>query len=873
MQNRKLIFILIGLLLPLAFVQGFEQPKFSTAGFYKLPDTGRDVYSMNVAWRFHKGDIKGGAYNISFDDSQWECISLPHGIEYLPAEASGCINYQGVVWYRKHFTPEAELKGKKLFLHFEAIMGKSKVWVNGKQLTEHFGGYLPVIVDISNELNWNGDNVITVMADNSNDPTYPVGRLQEMLDFSYFGGIYRDCWLIAHNELHITDANYENEVAGGGVYLSFDMVSEGKAEVNIKTHVRNESQRNSAATIVYELQQTDGKIVAQKEYKINVKKGKATYANGLLSVKTPKLWSPETPYLYNLDIYVKDGNGIVVDGMRRRVGIRSIEFKQHEGLWINGKPYGKVVGANRHQEFAVLGNAVPNNLQWRDARKLKDAGARIVRSAHYVLDPAFMDACDELGLFVMVATPGWQFWNEETCFGERVYTDIRNMIRQNRNRPSVFLWEPILNETDYPASFAKNAATICKEECPEVQASCDDAALGDEYFSVLLRPTKNLKPEKTYLIREWGDNVDDWIAQNSDSRVSRSWGEIPMLVQAAHYEDVYRWVCSSSLQVVGGCLWHPFDHNRGYHPEPFYGGIMDAYRQPKTSYYMYMSQRPITRYNFNAESGPMIYIAHEMTPFSPSDVTIYSNCDEVRLTVYKNGKVYTQKKQETAELPSPHFLFKDVYDFMDTKGLARAKKQDEYYMLAEGLIDGKVVTRHKRYPAQCPERLRLRLDNNGTATVADGSDVVTVIAELVDKNGVVRRLNNFEVNFDLEGEGRLIGETTASLCWGTAPILVQSTLKPGKVRVIASIKYEGTVLPLSGELEFETIANPKQELYSENESKLLNIGNSKREARIRSAASKSELEKENERLQQQLNEYRAKEIGEQQTKFGIGLND
>ena len=89
----------MGLLFPLALVQGFEQPKFSTAGFYRLPDSGRDVYSMNVAWRFHKGDIEGGAYSVSFDDSQWECVSLPHGIEYLTAEASGCINYQGVVWY------------------------------------------------------------------------------------------------------------------------------------------------------------------------------------------------------------------------------------------------------------------------------------------------------------------------------------------------------------------------------------------------------------------------------------------------------------------------------------------------------------------------------------------------------------------------------------------------------------------------------------------------------------------------------------------------------------------------------------------------------------------------------------------------------
>ena len=96
---------------------------------------------------------------------------MPNGIEYLPTEASGCINYQGEVWYRKHFAPDAALKGKKLFLHFEAIMGKSKVFVNGKLLTEHFGGYLPVVVDVTDALDWNGNNVIAVWADNSDDPS------------------------------------------------------------------------------------------------------------------------------------------------------------------------------------------------------------------------------------------------------------------------------------------------------------------------------------------------------------------------------------------------------------------------------------------------------------------------------------------------------------------------------------------------------------------------------------------------------------------------------------------------------------------------------------------------------------------------------
>ena len=148
---KRILSVALFVLLVLSPVFAAQDLRFSTAGFWKLPDTGREVYSMNPAWRFFKGNVDG-AFEADFDDSGWDCVSLPHGIEYLPVEASGCINYQGVVWYRKHFTPGEELKGKKLFLHFEAIMGKCKVWVNGRQVTEHFGGYLPVIADISDAL-------------------------------------------------------------------------------------------------------------------------------------------------------------------------------------------------------------------------------------------------------------------------------------------------------------------------------------------------------------------------------------------------------------------------------------------------------------------------------------------------------------------------------------------------------------------------------------------------------------------------------------------------------------------------------------------------------------------------------------------------
>ena len=883
-KNLLIIIFLIGTSCLLAM----DLPKFSTAGFYELPNTGRKVYSMNLAWRFIKGDVEGTPYVVDFDDSSWEVVSIPHGLEYLPVEASGCVNYQGVVWYRKRFIPESCLKGKQLFIHFEAIMGKSEVYVNGKLLKKQYGGYLPVILDVTEELEWGKENVIAVKADNSDDPLYPVGKAQNMLDFTYFGGIYRDCWLVAHNDVFITNANYENEVAGGGLFVSFADVSEKSAVVNLKAHIRNNSMKGERVTVSFELKDKQGKVVKQTKKKISVKKGTASYALSSMLIESPCLWSPEDPYLYDLDIMVHNEQGKVIDGYRQRVGIRSIEFKQNEGLWINGKPYdGKLMGTNRHQDFAVLGNALPNSMQWRDAKKLRDAGLKVIRT-HYVIDPAFMDACDELGVFALVEVPGWQFWNNESVFGERVYSDIRNMIRIHRNHASLFFWEPILNETHYPDEFAKKALDICEEEYPYPYsiAACDHGAAGDHYYSLLLRPIESdLRDDKTYFIREWGDNVDDWNAQNSDSRVARGWGEVPMLIQAEHYANpsyikkypilCYETICNKPKQIVGACFWHSFDHQRGYHADPFYGGIMDAFRQPKTSYYMFMAQRSPEKSDLIADNGPMIYIAHEITPFSPTDVTVYSNCEEIRLTVFKGGKEYVYKKDPNHKgMPSPIITFKDVYHFMEWKAMARAGKQDDAYLLAEGLIGGEVVVSHKRYPSGQADHLVVRLDNENVSLKADGSDIVTVIAEVVDKRGTVKRLNNSHVRFDIQGEGRLLGDASvgtnpAPVIWGSAPVLVQSTTKPGKVTIIASMQNSGQSRPLEGILEFETVANDQKEIFLQEE--LLGGGESR--SNMKKVVSKSDLERENERLRKELNQLKVKEVEKQQTQFGVGIND
>ena len=351
-----------------------------------------------------------------------------------------------------------------------------------------------------------------------------------------------------------------------------------------------------------------------------------------------------------------------------------------------------------------------------------------------------------------------------------------------------------------------------------------------------------------------------------------------MLIQAQHYAaprypfTCYDVLCRTPRQHVGGCLWHSFDHQRGYHPDPFYGGVMDVFRQPKYAYYMFKAQRSPEKQDRLFETGPMVYIAHEMTPFSPKDVTVYSNCDEVRLTYNKGGKTWTYTKPATKEvMPSPVITFKDIYDFMIDKNMSmRKKKQDEVFLLAEGIIDGKVVATHEVRPARRPEKVLLWVDNENTDLKADGSDFVTVVAAIADKNGNIKRLNNYYVKFHVEGEGRILGGANilanpAPVKWGTAPVLIQSTLKPGKIKITASVLFEGSQMPASAVLELESKPAAHPLIYTESEAALISMNS---DSPFGQSAAKSASELEQERLLKERNAQKLKEVEKQQADFG-----
>lgn len=805
------------------------RPQVSVAGFIPLSGSGRDIYNFNLGWRYYKGDMER-AETVELDDSDWEVVATPHSVELMPAEASGCRNYQGPVWYRKWFVIPAATRGKQVFIHFEAVMGKQKVYLNGHLVKEHLGGYLPFNIDLTANGIQAGDScLIAVMADNSDDKSYPPGKRQYTLDFSYHGGIYRDVWMIAKSDVSITDAVDAGKVAGGGVFIHYDRISEKKADILIDTEVRNNGKRQRKVEVESSLVDATGTLIKRVVTTVHLDAGQSKTVNQKIEVRQPHLWSPDSPYLYRVESRVKEGKN-TLDGGITRAGIRKTDFKGKEGFWLNGKPFGQLIGANRHQDFAYVGNALPNSGQWRDAKKLRDAGCRIIRVAHYPQDPSFMDACDELGMFVIVATPGWQYWNKEPEFARLVHENTRQMIRRDRNHACVLMWEPILNETRYPLDFALEALQITKEEYPYpgrpvAAADVHSAGVEENYDVVYGWPGDDEKtdfPEQCIFTREYGENVDDWYAHNNNNRASRSWGERPLLVQAfslaKSYDEMYR----TTGKFIGGAQWHPFDHQRGYHPDPYWGGIFDAFRQPKYAYYMYRSQTAPDLNHPLAECGPVVYIAHEMSQFSDADVVVFSNCDSVRLSVYDGTKSWTLPViHAKGHMPNAPVVFKDVWNFWEARDYSYVQKNwQKVNMLAEGIINGKVVCTQKKMPSRRSTKLRLRIDSQGVPLVADGSDFVVVIAEVTDDNGNVRRLAKENITFTIEGEGEIIGDGSINanprtVEFGTAPVLVRSTSRAGKIRIKARVQFEGTHAPTPAEIEFESVDSELPSCYIE----------------------------------------------------------
>lgn len=756
----------------------------------------RIVLNMNQNWQFFRPGDAGEKALLPPENATWQPATLPHTVRLEPRDVSGGRNYQGVCWYRRTFLAAEEWRDKVVYLKFHGAMQVADVWLNGEHLVTHYGGYLPFTIDISKAVRAGQGNTLVVRLDNSDNPQVPPGKRQSELDFCYFGGLYRSVDLEVLNPLHITDSILADRVGGGGIFITYPIVSGEQSIVQVQTEIANDSQAGRKCTIEQTLVGQDGRVEATVSETASLGPGAICAITQKLKVDRARLWHPDDPQLYWLHTTVKE-NGRILDDQYTRIGIRSIRFDPERGLLINGQPFFSI-GANRHQDHPYVGYALPPSAHYRDVHKLREAGFTSYRS-HYPQDPSFMDACDELGMLAIVSNPGWQFVGDEV-FRKRVYQDARDMIRRDRNHPSVVIWEAALNETDN-SSVAAELYRIVHQEfpCPECYTAGDPIQKQVEGFQgwdidyVGHSRTKNAKPS---WVREWGDQVDNWTDQQGRVRVARGWGEGPMLVQAsAHMTSLDR-IWQSGIKPAGADLWAGIDAFRGYHHQPFQGAPLDLFRLPKFDYYMFQSQRPAQANGARVGSGPMVFIANYGTFQSPQSLTVFSNCEQVRLT--QNGKVIATHEPDTGfHLPHAPFTFQ-VGDFSPTRSMLFGNPtalsgltEPAGELLAEGLIAGKVAATHTIHSPGVPTQIQLRLDTCGMDPIANGADWVRIYAHVCDARGTTHPFGDDLVTFSVEGEGSVIGDETifanpVRAEAGIATALVRTTRVPGNVTVRAT---------------------------------------------------------------------------------------
>jgi beta-galactosidase len=775
---------------------GVSQQIFSVAGFYPAPDESRKVVNFNPGWRFRKSD-EAGAERIDFDDARWEPANLPHGLEILPENASGNRNYQGPAWYRKRVALRPG-PNSRTFFYLEAAMGKCTVWVNEQKVAEHFGGYLPIAADVTDALHLgkNGNHVFAVRVDNSDDPTYPPGKPQRDLDFTYLGGIYRDAFLIQTGSVHITLPEISRRVAGGGVFVGVKQIRDTNALLEVRTEVANARMEAAQIRVRTTLEDALGSRLLEREKAITLSPGASEEVVESLGVENAHLWHPNDPYLHFIHTEVIE-HGVVVDSTRTRFGIRLYEMRAQDGLFINGKYIGyKLSGANRHQDYAYVGNALPKSGQWRDAHLLREGGCTIIRAAHEPMAPAFLDACDQLGLLVTGVNPGWQFYNaKDPRFRERLIDDTRQLVRRDRNRPSILLWETAINETpdqSIEAVHQLHLTAHAEYPYPGLYTATDrdiakPAGMDFYYYAQKTDPVCSF-------VREYGDGdeVDNFYSHNAQVRVKREWGEHAMLNQLRIRATDLDAVFSAPRQQIGSALWAGIDHQRGYHPDPFWGGLANIFRIPRYSYYLFKSQYDPGLAAPGIETGPMVFIANELTQVSERDVIVLSNCEEVRLTWM--GKVIGTQRPDPgyAQLPHPPITFKDVFDFHRMKREHDRTGGPFPKMIAEGLAGGKVVCTQAKIYAERTTGVKLSLEGRGFPLVADGSDFVPVFARIVDQKGTHKVLATEYVFFEVEGPGDIIGgrfnqANPTRTEFGSAVALIRARTTAGKIHVKAYV--------------------------------------------------------------------------------------
>jgi len=551
--------------------------------------TGRVRQNFNAGWRFHLGDA-AGAQAAGYDDAAWQPVGLPHSFSLPYFQAPEV--YVGYGWYRKDLTLNAVPAGRRYSLEFEGAFQRAEIYVNGIQVGGHRGGYTGFPVDITQALH-PGRNVVAVRVDNIWDPTL-APRAGEHI---FSGGLYRDVWLVTTDAVH---------VPWTGTFVTTPDLSGTTGKVNVETEVRNDGAAAAQVTVKTRVVDDRGATVAVlPDATVHVAAGQTVPVTQTSAPLThPKLWTPETPTLYRAESRVMVA-GRERDRFDTAFGFRTIAWTADKGFFLNGA-HRYFRGANVHQDQAGWGDAVTNAAIDRDVAMIKDAGFDFIRGSHYPHDPHFAEATDRDGLMFLPEVPFWGTagfkspWGapaypsdpaQQTAFDDSVKQQLTELIRINRNHPSIVAWG-MDNEVFFttPDTMPQVKRLLAEEVAlthrldPTRPASVDGAQRGDIDH---IGDVAGYNGDGAVLFPNPG--LPNFVAEYDSTMTDRpgayepGWGDIEKTPGAtAGVPSSWRFPWRS-----GEVIWSGFDHGTIAGRQFGSMGIIDYSRLPKRAWYWY----------------------------------------------------------------------------------------------------------------------------------------------------------------------------------------------------------------------------------------------------------------------------------------------
>lgn len=400
----------------------------------------REMRTINDNWEFRK----------SIDES-WESVNLPHTFNIDAYQQRNY--YQGKGFYRRTLVLPEIVAERRYYMKIDAASKAANIRVNGKEVGSHVGGYTACIVDITEYIR--KENLIEITVDNGRKDITPISA-----DFTFWGGIYRDVWLISTPKQHFNMSNMGSD----GIFISTPVVNEKRGVLKVKCEVTNDSHESSILEVRSAIYSPQGKLLQTIKQKQKLKSGETyIFENTSGAIESPDLWSPETPSLYLVKTTLVDPkSGKLLDEKNHKVGFRWFTFDGSKGFFLNGKSY-KLRGLNRHQDQAPAGVALDDEAHRRDIFLMKELGCNFIRISHFPQDDAILEMCDELGLLAWEEIPIINIVPNTPGYDDNCEYNLREMIRQHYNHSSVITWG-YMNEILLTApSIGKPEWLACKE--------------------------------------------------------------------------------------------------------------------------------------------------------------------------------------------------------------------------------------------------------------------------------------------------------------------------------------------------------------------------------------------------------------------------